>query len=1152
MSRFVHLHTHSEYSLLDGAARVKDLVARAVELEMPALAITDHGAMFGAVEFYKAAKAAGIKPIVGCEVYFTPGSRTNREGKQALYHLLLLAKDLTGYRNLMAMVSDAWVTGLYYKPRVDMELLTAYHEGLVCTSACMSGIVSKSFEQADPADARRWAETYASLFGEDFFIEVQDQGITSDNGVTQEQLNRELSALAGELGVGLVGTNDIHYVNAKDAAAQDMLLCIQTGSTVDATDRMRFSSDRFYMKTAEEMAEALAAYPEALDNTALVAERCDLELEFGKTILPVFDVPERITGATEEERLNKLLEEECRAGLTARYGDPPPAEAVERLDHELGVIEEKGFAGYFLVVQDFVAWAKANGIGVGPGRGSAAGSIIAYSLGITNLDPLEHGLLFERFLNTERTEMPDIDMDFDDERRGEVIAYVRDKYGSDKVAQIVTFNTMKARAAVRDAGRVLGYPYGVPDKIAKQIQEGPDASIAGSLKSNPDLRGDYEAGGDTRRILDAALALEGLVRGEGVHAAGVVICRDPLFWHTPVKRDTKGEFIVTQYEGTLIAELGLLKMDFLGLRNLTVLAKALVGIKANRDIEVDLEHIPMDDADTFALYQRADTDGVFQVESPGMKRVLLKLKPTTFADIVAVVALYRPGPMDNIDDFVARKHGRARITYYDDRIRHILEETYGAMVYQEQVMLIAMEMAGFTAAKADKIRKAMGKKDPEVMANLEQGFLEGAAAGGYEAALARQVWTDIEKFAGYAFNKSHAAAYALISYQTAYLKAHYPKEFMAAVLSSYTGKTENIVKYVAACNRGGIHVLPPDVNSSGKDFTAVPEGIRFGLAGIRNVGEGVVDMIIAARTEGGPFSSLTDFCNRVDLRLVNKRTLEALIKAGAFDSTGYTRKHLVTLMDGCVESGIKRRRDAEDGQISMFEMDDAADHGFEDAAPPPNADEWDKRIQLAFEKEMLGIYVSDHPLREISDLIRSASTLSLGDADELKDGTIGWFAGILTKVERVITRNGKQIVNYTLEDLDGAMEGGVFGPAYAKYEPLMAEDRIVRIRAKFEVSDRGRKLNTIEVQPLGTDGCFDTPPGVLGVTAPADVLGNGGAARLKEILGRYPGRDAVHVITVSGGERKKVRLPGVTVDKADGRLHAELKEWLGARAVWEE
>ncbi len=1091
MSGFVHLHTHSEYSLLDGAARVTDLVSRAVELEMPALAITDHGAMFGAVEFYKAAKSAGIKPIVGCEVYFTPESRVVREGKPPLYHLLLLAKDLGGYRNLMAMVSEAWVSGLYYKPRVDMELLEAYHHGLVCTTACMSGIVSKSIESGDLGSARKWAERYARLFGEDFFVEVQEQGITADNGVTQAEINRQLVSLARDLGVGVVGTNDIHYVHAGDAKAQDMLLCIQTGSTLDAQDRLRFSSDRFYMKSADEMADALREHPEALDTTAEVAARCDLELEFGRMILPVFDVPERIAGASEEERLNRLLEEKSRAGLEERYGSPPPRAAVERLEYELGVIFEKGFAGYFLVVQDFVMWAKEHGIGVGPGRGSAAGSLISYALRITNLDPLEHGLLFERFLNPERSEMPDIDMDFDDERRGEVIQYVRDKYGEDKVAQIITFGTMKARAAVRDAGRILGYPYGVPDKIAKQIQEGPDASIAGSLATNPDLREEYEAGGDTKRIVDAALALEGLVRGEGVHAAGVVICRDPLHMHTPVKRDTKGEAIVTQYEGTLIAELGLLKMDFLGLRTLTVIAKALESVRANYGVEIDVDALPLDDAATFALLKRGDVDGVFQLgESAGMRQLVKDLVPASFAEIVACCALYRPGPLQSgmTKDFVERKHGRAKVEYYDERVEPLLSETYGTLVYQEQVMLISMEMAGFSGAKADKLRKAMGKKIAEEMAKWRSDFVEGSVANGYGRKLAERVYDDIEKFAGYGFNKSHSAAYGLIAYQTAYLKAHYPRELMAAVLSSYTGKTDSIVRYVAAAKRGGIDVLPPDVNSSGADFTAVPEGIRFGLAGIRGVGEGVVEMIVGARVDGGPFASLHDFCLRVDLRQVNKKTLEALVKAGAFDSTRYTRKHLTTLMDGAVEAGLKRRRDAEEGQISMFDLDGAADHGFEDTAPPPNGDEWDKGVKLAFEKEMLGIYVSDHPLRQLEELVRSAATLSLGDADELKDGTVGWFAGILTKADKVVTKNGKQMINYTLEDLDGSMEGAVFGNAYGRFEGVMAEDAIVRVRAKVEVNDRGRKLNTIEVQPLGDEGRFARPPGVLGVRMEAEAL----------------------------------------------------------------
>ncbi len=585
-----------------------------------------------------------------------------------------------------------------------------------------------------------------------------------------------------------------------------------------------------------------------------------------------------------------------------RYGDPLPPEVAERMDYELSVIRDKGYAGYFLVVEDFVQWAKDSGIGVGPGRGSAAGSIVSYALGITNLDPLEHGLLFERFLNPERTEMPDIDIDFDDERRGEVIEYVRAKYGEDKVAQIITFNKMKARQAVRDAGRILGYPFGVPDKIAKMIQEGAGATIEGSIKTNPELREAINSGGDTKRIVDAALALENMVRGEGVHAAAVVICRDPLHFHIPTKRDTKGEAVITQYSGPLIAELGLLKMDFLGLRTLTVLAKALRAIEETHGIAIDLDKIPMDDPETFALYQRADVDGVFQVESPGMRGVLRKLKPTVFADIVAVVALFRPGPMDSIDGFCDRKHGRTAVTYYDDRLRKILEETYGAIVYQEQVMRISMEMSGFTAAKADKLRKAMGKKNADVMAEMKPVFIAGARERGYEQKIVEKVWADTEKFAEYAFNKSHAAGYALISYQTAYLKTHYPREFMAAVLSSYSGKTEDIVKYVAACKRSGIPVLPPDVNSSGADFTAVEEGIRFGLAGVRNVGDGVVSAIVKERREGGPFTSLQDFCARVDCRSLNKRMLEALIKAGAFDSTGYTRKHLYAMLDDSVES----------------------------------------------------------------------------------------------------------------------------------------------------------------------------------------------------------------------------------------------------------
>ncbi len=1153
MSSFVHLHTHSEYSMLDGHAKIEALLDRAWELDMPAIALTDHGVMFGAVEFYKAATRGNpktgrppIKPIIGCEIYFTPDSRTKRDGKPNLYHLLLLAKNETGYRNLMAMVSEAWTSGFYYKPQVDLELLESFSEGLIATSACMSGIISKSFEFGQADEARRWAETYARIFPGDFYLEVQNQGITADNGVTQSDLNRALAELGRELGLPLVGTNDIHYVRADDAQAQDMLVCIQTGRTVDDESRLKFSSDQFFLKTAAEMGTALAGYEEAIASTLEIAERCELDLEFDRIILPVFDVP---LGKTEDEHLR----DECLAGLARRYGEPVPGEALERLETELEVITSKGLSAYFLIVADFVQWAKHNGIGVGPGRGSAAGSIISYALGITNLDPIEHGLLFERFLNPERTEMPDIDIDFDDERRGEVIEYVRRKYGEDKVAQVVTYSTMKARAAIRDAGRVLGYPFGVPDKVAKQIQDDPKATIAGSLAANPELRAEYEAGGDTQRIVDAAKALEGRVRGEGVHAAAVVICRDPLNYHTPVKLDTKGGSVITQYEGTVIAELGLLKMDFLGLRTLTVIAKAVQAIKEHHGVEIDIENIPMDDAETFKLLQRADTDGVFQVESPGMKRVLRDLKPTVFADIVAVVALYRPGPMDSIPDFCARKHGRKQITYYDDRIKHILEETYGAIVYQEQAMRITMEMGGFSAAKADKLRKGMGKKIMAIVDALKPEFIEGAVERGYDRRLAEKVWSDIEKFGEYAFNKSHAAAYGLVSYQTAYLKAHYPLEYMAAVLTSYTGKSETIVRYIAACNNAGIKVLPPDVNSSGRDFTAVGDAIRFGLAGIRNVGEGVVETIVAERKAGGPFASLHDFLARVDLRQLNKKTVEALIKAGAFDSTGYTRRQLFELMDSAVDAALKRQKDAECGQTSMFDLFAPEEHGLADHVPPPDGVEWEKGVKLAFEKEMLGIYVSDHPLADIAETIKAARSASLGDTEALKDGTVGWFAGIVTKTERIATRQGKLMGTFVIEDLEGSIDGVLFPQAYDRLRDVIVEDAVIRVKAKVEDSDRGRKLIVQEAEQLDAEGRFAAPPRTLWVRADMRLLANGLGARFKAILERHPGNDYVCLELANGdGRPKKGRMPGeYRVDAASSALHAELKELLGEGSVWE-
>jgi DNA polymerase-3 subunit alpha len=1147
---FVHLHTHTEYSLLDGAARVKSLVKRAVEFEMPALAITDHGYMYGAVDFYKAATRAGVKPIIGCEVYFNPGDRAKREGRPDLYHLLLLAKNNEGYRNLMALVSDAAVAGFYYKPQVNLELLERYSEGLVGTSACLSGILAKSIEYGQPEEAREWARRYAGIFAPgDFYVEIQEQGIVTENGTSQAQLNRELSALAGELGLGLVATNDVHYLTREDARTQDLLLCIGTGSTVDQPGRMKFSCDEFYMKTADEMAASIGnAYPEAVANTLEIANKCNVEIETGKIILPKFEVPE---GETEES----YLRERCIEGLKWRYGEPIPDDVMGRLEEELGVVGPKGIAAYFLIVQDFTLWAKEHGIGVGPGRGSAAGSIIAYALGITNLDPIENGLLFERFLNPERTEMPDIDMDFDDERRGEVIDYVRDKYGPDKVAQIITFGTMKARAAVRDAGRVLGYPYGVPDKISKMIMEDLGATIDSSLGQNAEFGADYEANPDTKRIVDAARALEGIVRGEGVHAAGVVICRDPLHYYVPVKYDTKGGAVITQYDGPTVADMGLLKMDFLGLRTLTVIADAVRSIERIHGIKLVPDEFPLDDPDTFALLQKADTVGVFQVESPGMRQLLKRLTPTTFADIVAVLALYRPGPLGSgmVDDFVERKQGRRKITYYDERLKPILEETYGAIVYQEQVMRISMTMSGFSAAKADKLRKAMGKKQVDVLVPMREAWVEGAGANGYDTKMAANMWEDILKFAEYAFNKSHSAAYGVITMQTAYLKAHYPLEYMAAVLTSYSGKTDRIVHYVAECNRAGYTVLPPDVNSSGRDFTPVPgEGIRFGLAGIRGVGAGVVDSIIEVRDSGGPFTSLHDFCARVDMKQLNKKTLEALIKAGSFDSTGYTRKHLASMMDPCVDSALKRQRDVDSGQVSMFDMFAAEESGFADEVVAPNGDEWDKKIKLAFEKEMLGIYVSDHPLRGLADAIREAADFSLGELDELKDGATGWFAGILSSVDRRPTKKGTMMAVTKLEDLDGQIEAVMFPQVYDKFRDVVVEDAVVRVKAKLEDSDRGKKLMVQLVEPFDGEA-FAEPPGRVTIRTDGGALHNGRHARLLDALQHHPGRDVVVLIAWDEelGKFLECRMPYL-VDRNSNGLHAELIMLFGPEAITEE
>ncbi|MCL2332304.1 MAG: DNA polymerase III subunit alpha [Actinomycetia bacterium] len=1142
---FVHLHTHTEYSLLDGASRIDGLMQKAREFEMPAMAITDHGYMYGAIEFYKKATAAGVKPIIGCEVYFTPDSRFDKEGKPRLYHLILHARNNEGYRNLMALCSEAAVGGFYYRPRVDRELLERYASGLTATSACSLGIVSRSFENGDPAEARKWAEYYAKTFDPGcFYLEIQDHDITFEgSGVNQHQLGTAIAGLAGEMGLPLVVTNDIHFVEKEDTGVQDLLICIGTNSMLDAEGRMK-SHPAMYCKSPEEMAALYPEYPEAVKNTLDLAKKCNVNIELDKIILPVFEVPQ---GRTEASYLREL----CQKGLKDRYGDPVPPEVQERLDYELGVIEEKGFPAYFLIVADFTQWAKDQGIGVGPGRGSAAGSLVAYATGITEVDPIKYDLLFERFLNPERTEMPDIDMDFDDVRRGEVIDYVRNKYGEDRVTQTITFNKLLARGAVRDVGRVMGYPYSVPDKISKEIPPDIGITIDKALKQSSDLRKDYETSDDTRRIIDAAHALEGISRGEGVHACAVVICRDTLSNYVPVKYDTKGGAVITQYDGVTVAEMGLLKMDFLGLRNLSVIQEAIDAVRHNYGVEIKRDEIPFDDPATFELFQRGATTGIFQLESAGARSLLKRLKPTQFSDIIATNALNRPGPLGSgmTDDYVERKNGRKKVSYFDDRLKPILEETYGTFVYQEQVMRVAMLMSGFSAAEADKLRKAMGKKKLSELEKHEEHWKEGAVANGFDPKLAEQLWEIILPFAEYAFNKSHAAAYSFISMQTAWLKAHYPAETMAAVLSSYLGRTDDLIKYIGECRNENIPVLPPDINSSGAKFTAVPgEGIHFGLAGIRGVGEKVVEDIIRARESGGPFATLQDFCARVSDKTLNKKTMEALIKAGAFDSTGYPRRQLFAqLEDGkIIESARRQQAERAAGQVSLFDLFDAADAGFEEQVAPPEDSDWDKRLKLGFEKEVTGVFLSDHPLRGYEDAIAACSTCTIAGLEEKESGYTGTFVGVVSACKITPTKKGDMMATMTFEDLTGVMGAVLWPNIFESVRELLTDDALVKFRARLERSDRGDQLIVDEISLFAATE-VDPKTRTLAINATAATLATPGTQEaFKTVLRRYPGSNRVELRLRDAADAVAVAVMAEQVNAVGTDICDELDRIFGA------
>ncbi len=1042
---FVHLHTHTEFSLLDGLGRITDLVDEAERLGFSHLAVTDHGALYGAVAFHQAALARGISPIVGVETYVARRSMADREGKADAqpFHLILLAENDVGYRNLCRLITDAHVDGYYYKPRIDREHLARHSEGLIGLSACLGGEVAKALEVDDRELAIRVAGEYGEILGKDrFYLELQDHGLPE-----QRRLNGQLLELSSATGLPLVVTNDLHYVHRAQSEAHDVLLCVGTGNQIDTPGRMRFESAEFYLKSAEEMA---ALFPDQLDavrTTRRIAEMIDLRLPIGETRIPSFPVP---AGETVESWLRK----ECERGLEARYGDVTQA-MRDRLDYELGVIIHMGYAGYFLIVADFVRFAREQGIQT-TCRGSAPGSIVTYTLGITPVDPIEYGLPFERFLNPDRVTMPDIDVDFEDGRRDEVIAYVTRKYGQDHVAQIITFGTMLARAAIRDVGRVLGHSYGEVDRIAKAVPNQLGIKLDEAIVLSPQLREMYEGDPAVTRIVDFAKQLEGVARNASTHAAGVVISREPLTDLMPLQRATNSDALMTQYEMHGVEALGLLKFDFLGLSNLTILRHAVDMIRAERSVEIDLDRIPLDDPKTYELLASGETTGIFQLESAGMRRYIRELRPTTVFDLAAMVALYRPGPMDNIPKYIARKHGHEKVEYLHPLLEPYLERTYGIFVYQEDIMSSAIALAGFTGPEADTLGYAIRKKKSSVLRSMREKFVGQAAERGVPAATIDAVFKAFEPFERYGFNKAHATCYGLVAYQTAYLKANFTVEYMTSVLTAFRDREEKVAAAVAECRRLGIDVLPPDVHRSHLEFTVEGDAIRFGLLAVKNVGEGAIESIVAAREQGGPFSSLTDMCARIDLRLANKRVLESLIKVGALGDLGHPAQLLLGL-DDAIAAAQATQRDRASGQTSLFDL--AAEPSILER-PLPDATEAPSRERLRWEKELLGLYLSDHPLGEVSDRMSRVVTAYSGDLrDEQLDGQRVVIGGVITGVRTLITKAKATMAVATVEDLQGSVEVLVFPRTYEETREAWVDGSIVVVAGKID--HRGEEVQLL-------------------------------------------------------------------------------------------
>ena len=1056
---FTHLHVHTEYSLLDGSCKIKELAERVKELGMDSIAITDHGVMYGVIDFYRAMKEQGIKPIIGCEVYVAPGSRFDREPGQQdnrYNHLVLLAENNTGYSNLMKIVSKGFTEGFYYKPRVDYEVLEKYHEGIIALSACLAGEIPRYLTMGLYDEAKEIALNFRKMFGEDnFFLELQDHGIPQ-----QKAVNQQLIRMSKETGIKLVATNDVHYINEEDSVPHDILLCIQTGKKVQDEDRMRYEGGQFYLKSAAEMAKLFPYALEALKNTHDIAERCNVEIEFGVRKLPKYDVPE---GYDAWSYINHL----CNEGYKKRYGEGND-ELRERLDYELKVINGMGFVDYFLIVWDFINYAKVNGIMVGPGRGSAAGSIVAYCLEITDIDPIKYNLIFERFLNPERVSMPDIDVDFCYERRQEVIDYVTRKYGEEQVAQIVTFGTLKAKGVVRDVGRVLDMPYSLPDSIAKMIPNELGMTIDAALKMNSELRSMYETDPDIHELIDMSRKLEGLPRHTSMHAAGVVICQQPVEEYVPLSKSADGP-IVTQYIMTTLEELGLLKMDFLGLRTLTVIRDAVNLVEMTEHIKLDINHIDYDDKKVLEYIGTGKTEGIFQLESPGMKNFMKELKPDSIEDLIAGLSLYRPGPMDFIPKYLKGKNNHDSITYDCPQMEPILKPTYGCIVYQEQVMQIVRDLAGYTWGRSDEVRRAMSKKKQYVMERERNNFIygneeegvKGCINNGIDESVAGKIYDEMMDFAKYAFNKSHAAAYAVVSYQTAYLKYYYPVEFMAAIMTSVIDNPGKVTAYVNTCRSMGIKILPPDINEGISGFSVSEGNIRYGLSAIKSVGKNVIDAIVEERERNGKFTSLKDFVDRLTGKEVNKRTVESLIKAGALDSLGGNRKQYMLIYADVIDSVNNERKHAVSGQISFFDlMPQEEKSAFEITLP--NVEEYDKQTLLMFEKEVIGSYVSGHPLDEYVEKMQRQVTARSMDFVRDEEGNTGIeseknaiLGGIITNVNTKITKRGQYMAFITLEDLYGTVEIVVFPKVYDRCRAFLKEDSKVYVLGRTDIPDEG-------------------------------------------------------------------------------------------------